>query len=452
MHMENSLLDNISFVGHLYYYFDGWRNGKTGAISNVAGDFIYRFVEAKRNEKGNLVDVYEHKKDNPIVAVGIVAYWLSFRRNSNPFIHSLGGGAKRETKFFDEIFESYTKERYKQFKERYKDSPDSWKWNWDYEFYGKMIIPNEIMLNKQTEALFEYITDKDIKLVHSVMDNYIEYLKKCRTDRNIHVSAELKVLRSINLMDESMLEDLEDFEVNTILDKLESNGYVKVAWVEGHAPEAVKLLDAGRMRLKELEMKTQNEESELERLRRENETLRRHGRQMHPAARARLEFWANWPEEQARRKREEEQEQARREWEKQEGNRRVQQFAELLSEKQVVASTNIKGSKEGGKKLGAKTTYFKDYIINNEEADKVIEIIKKNINKDVPQLAALLIVGAIEANKVSIKVTAPSIEREFGVKGSSIKPHLTKYRRDKDNSTPYFSVAEISPYKKLFSD
>lgn len=86
MHMENSLLDNISFVGHLYYYFDGWRNGKTGAISNVAGDFIYRFVEAKRNEKGNLVDVYEHKKDNPIVAVGIVAYWLSFRRNSNPFI------------------------------------------------------------------------------------------------------------------------------------------------------------------------------------------------------------------------------------------------------------------------------------------------------------------------------------------------------------------------------
>ncbi len=328
--MDNSVLDNISFVGHVYYYFDGWRNGRTGAISNVAGDFIYRFVEAKRNEKGNLVKVYEHNGDNPIVAVGIVAYWLSIRRNNNPFIHSLGGGAKRETKFFDEIFESYTKERYRQFKEKYKDSPDSWKWNWDYEFYGKMIVPNEIMLNKQTEALFEYITDEDIKLVRSVMDNYIEYLKKCRTDRNIHVGAELKVLRSIDLMDESKLEDMEDFEVNTILDKLESNGYVKVAWLEGHAPEAVKLLDAGRTRLKELEKKAQSEESELERLKKENESLRRQGILMHPARRVRIEFWAKRPEELERRRWEEEQEQKRREWEMEKAEREVRLLAEML--------------------------------------------------------------------------------------------------------------------------
>lgn len=437
--MENSVLDNISFLGHFYYYFDGWCNGKTGAIANVDGDFIYRFVEAKRDKKGNFVDVYEHKKDNPIVAVGIVAYWLFFRRNNNPLIHSLGGGAKRETKFFDEIFESYTKERYKQFKERYKDSPDSWKWNWDYEFYGKIIVPNEIMLNKQTETLFEYITDEDIKLVRSVMDNYIEYLKKCRADRNIHVSADLKVLRSIDLMDEYMLEDLENIEVNNILDKLERNGCVKVAWAEGHSPEAVKLLDAGRMRLKDLEIKTQNEESELERLRKENETLRRYGRQMHPAAQARIEFWTKWPEEQARRK-----------WEKQEGDRRVQQLAELLSEKQITTSTNIKESIDGKKKPGAKTTNFKDFIIIKEEAENVINIINKNIKNILPLQAALLIVGAIEAGKLSIRVTAPSIEREFGVNGNSIKPHLQKYRRDKDCSTPYFSEAEIKPYKDLF--
>lgn len=103
-------------------------------------------------------------------------------------------------------------------------------------------------------------------------------------------------------------------------------------------------------------------------------------------------------------------------------------------------------------KPGAKAKSFRDFIINQDEADKVIDIIRQNILKDNAQQAALLIVGAIEAEKVSAKVTAPSISREFGVNENSIKPHLTKYRNSKNSKQPYFEDSELKSYIALFSN
>lgn len=108
--------------------------------------------------------------------------------------------------------------------------------------------------------------------------------------------------------------------------------------------------------------------------------------------------------------------------------------------------------KHGAGKPGAKQTIFESFIVQKNEAQNIIDIIEKNINKDNPQQAALLIVGAIEAGKVSIKVTAPSISRKFGVKAASIKPHLKEYRSCKDNKYPYFTETELAPYIALFSN
>lgn len=102
------------------------------------------------------------------------------------------------------------------------------------------------------------------------------------------------------------------------------------------------------------------------------------------------------------------------------------------------------------RKTGAKETKFIDYIINNAETDKVVEIIKQKINKDDPKQTALVIIGGIEAEKIRRDVTAPSIGREFGVKGGSVKPHLTKYRKYKDGIIKSFSEEEIKPYKDFF--
>ena len=105
----------------------------------------------------------------------------------------------------------------------------------------------------------------------------------------------------------------------------------------------------------------------------------------------------------------------------------------------------------GQSKPGAKETKFADYVIDNAETKKVICIIKQKINRSDAKQTALVIIGGIEAGKIRRDVTAPSIEREFGVNGIAVKPHLTKYRAYKDGHNNSFSEEELKPYKDLYS-
>lgn len=252
--MEPSVLNRIS-ANNWGNYFEGWRNRKKGAIAQENG--IYRFIEQIHGKSGMLDSVHHKTEDNPVVAVGIVAYWLMFKQGKDLILQRL-------TKYdyipdsTKEMFDSYTMERFHQFKKANRDNPDAWEWDWDFEFYTKYIIPHEMELNKLSEALFDYISDDDIQLVRSVMNNYIKYLKKVRQKKGYHVSPELLVLRSLADSNEFMLEDLEDFEINTVLDQLEKGGYIKAAWIEGHRPEAIRLLDKGRTYLKQLESTKQD--------------------------------------------------------------------------------------------------------------------------------------------------------------------------------------------------
>lgn len=123
---------------------------------------------------------------------------------------------------------------------------------------------------------------------------------------------------------------------------------------------------------------------------------------------------------------------------------------DVLADEGDEDSGNSTGSKSG--KPGAKAKSFREFIVNQVETDKVIDIIRQNILKDNPQQAALLIVGAIEAGKISSKVSAPSISKEFSVNENSIKPHLTKYRNSKNSKQPYFEDSELKSYIALFSN
>ncbi len=252
--MEQRVLDQISPIANVYNICDNWRNGKIGSITDVEGNCVFRFIEHVRNERGEPVPTkYYDKKEWPIVAVGITAYWIICRKSFNPLLNALKGRNKRECKSIREQFDDYTEKRYNQFKDNYKDNPETWNWDWDYEFYVHYIIPNEIRLNKQSEALFDYLPDNDIQNVRSVMSNYIDYLKTIRKEKGYQVNPKLLVLRAIEHMDESMLEDLEDFEISTILDDLENKGYIQVAWIEGHVSEGVRIFDKGKVYLKQLE-------------------------------------------------------------------------------------------------------------------------------------------------------------------------------------------------------
>ena len=247
--MENSVLKQISTV--IPIYFEGWRNGKVGAIIDEENKALFRFIETYR-EGGKERVKYENIEDNPIVCVGIFAYWLKHCKHTSQLAR-LSLEQEHVSLFVKEMFDTYTKKRLEDFKNKYKDDPNTWNWDWEYEFYAKYIIPHEIKLNKMSEALFDYIYDSDIALVRAVMNNYIKYLKKCRVEKGYNVSPELMVLRAVDSQDDTKYEDLEDYEVNTILDKLEGEGYIKVAWISGHRPEATRMLDKGRAYLKHLE-------------------------------------------------------------------------------------------------------------------------------------------------------------------------------------------------------
>lgn len=102
--------------------------------------------------------------------------------------------------------------------------------------------------------------------------------------------------------------------------------------------------------------------------------------------------------------------------------------------------------------FGAKETRFTDFIVDKGKADQVISIIKQKINCNDAKQTAYVIIGGIEAGKINRDVSAPSIEREFGAKGNSVKPYLTKYRSYKDGISSYYSEEELKPYKELFNE
>ena len=249
--MKDSVLNYISAT-EMRFYYEGWRNGKHGAICQWDG--IYRFVEQSRGKSGVLDDVKRNKDDNPIVAIGIVAYWLQYNSRMDTVIKRLTRYKGEIPKDIREQFDTYTKERFNQFKAAHRDDPLTWDWDWDYEFYTKYIIPHEIELNRSSEVLFDYISDSDIKLVRDVMKSYIKYLKKCRADKGYRVDSELLILRAVDSQDETKYEDLEDYEVNTILEKLKDEGYIDAMWVHGQKlPWVCEMLDKGRVYLKKLE-------------------------------------------------------------------------------------------------------------------------------------------------------------------------------------------------------
>lgn len=101
----------------------------------------------------------------------------------------------------------------------------------------------------------------------------------------------------------------------------------------------------------------------------------------------------------------------------------------------------------GQGKRGAKVTEFADYIVNSGETDEVMNVIRQNIKPGNVKQSALVVLGGIEAGKISRDVSSPSIKKEFGIK---MKPYLTKYREYKDGRNPYFSAEELKPYKDLF--
>jgi hypothetical protein len=178
-----SLLDHIVQAVHLDAPIEGWANGAMGTITDHQGNLEYRFFEAIKNEKGHLELIKKEDKDAPLVAVGIVAYWLHCRKSQNPFMRLEFSNLAKSiytTKSILEIYRDYTVGRLFEYKKVCEQKPSSWRSDLERDFYVHHIIPSERKLIKQSEALFEYITPEDQQLVRDVMKEYLIFLQEVR--------------------------------------------------------------------------------------------------------------------------------------------------------------------------------------------------------------------------------------------------------------------------------
>ena len=178
------LLDKIPQESQLYYYFRGcWANGKEGSITDSNGHGVFRFFPLIKDDKGNRIDAeidFDDYDTNPVVATGIIGYWLHFRKNNDRLASYTTWTKEDKRKDTLKIFNEYTEDKLEQYIEREQYSPSSWRRDLEKEFYTDFIIRNEKRLIKQSEALFEYITPKDQQLVRDIMKEYILYLQQKR--------------------------------------------------------------------------------------------------------------------------------------------------------------------------------------------------------------------------------------------------------------------------------
>lgn len=174
MEQFGSLLDNIPQRNHDYY--DDWANGARGSISDRNASFTYRFHKRDTWNKHIIGEVVLTEDEGaPIVAVGIVAYWLHYRKNPN-----LLAAWNIKQKTIPEIYKDYTEFRLNEYLQIYEQKPSCWRNDPRRDFFTHYIIPYEKRLIKQSEALLEYITPEDQQLVRDVMKEYIHYLQQIR--------------------------------------------------------------------------------------------------------------------------------------------------------------------------------------------------------------------------------------------------------------------------------
>lgn len=182
----DSLLDRIPQESYFYYYLRGcWANGKEGTITDSDGHGVYRFFPFIKDANGNRIDAKIDHNDyvtNPIVATGIIGYWLHYRKNNDRLASYTTWSKEEERKDTLKIFTEYTEDKLEQYKELERYSPSSWRRDLEKEFYTDFIIRNEEPLNEKTEALMEYITPSDQQQVREVMAEYMLFLQKKRKD------------------------------------------------------------------------------------------------------------------------------------------------------------------------------------------------------------------------------------------------------------------------------
>ena len=96
--MTDTLLNKISTSSTSTIITDAWLTGQTGAIVDIKGDYVFRFIDFIDNgELRHKHTTDESKLACPIVATGLVGFWLHRKDDIGIYILRLDSNPQEYT-------------------------------------------------------------------------------------------------------------------------------------------------------------------------------------------------------------------------------------------------------------------------------------------------------------------------------------------------------------------
>lgn len=157
--MVENYLDDIYKPG-VNHCFRLWANRKYGSIYDLENNCVLRFIEVPDGTHYKYKEE-DWKQKSPILASGIVVWWLLYRRSKSVL----------------DIYESYCQMRMAQYKARRKKDADSWKCDIEDEFFNKEWLDIERKCVYESQALFGFVSEQDGKEIQDIINNYWSFIK-----------------------------------------------------------------------------------------------------------------------------------------------------------------------------------------------------------------------------------------------------------------------------------
>lgn len=157
--MVENYLDDIYKPG-VIHCFRLWANGKYGSIYDLENNCVLRFIEVPDGTHYKYKEE-DWKQKSPILASGIVVWWLLYRRSKSVL----------------DIYESYCQMRMAQYKARREKDADSWKCDIEDEFFNKEWLDIERKCVYESQALFGFVSEQDGKEIQDIINNYWSFIK-----------------------------------------------------------------------------------------------------------------------------------------------------------------------------------------------------------------------------------------------------------------------------------
>lgn len=157
--MVENYLDDIYKPG-VNHCFRLWANGKYGSIYDLENNCVLRFIEVPDGTHYKYKEE-DWKQKSPILASGIVVWWLLYRRSKSVL----------------DIYESYCQMRMAQYKARREKDADFWKCDIEDEFFNKEWLDIERKCVYESQALFGFVSEQDGKEIQDIINNYWSFIK-----------------------------------------------------------------------------------------------------------------------------------------------------------------------------------------------------------------------------------------------------------------------------------